>query len=474
MIKTRVVHHAQEIQALLPHCNELMRRANGCLPFHRLEVPLLWWKHFGGNASLDFGQRRGRNFLGAQSWVKELHLLVAEEEGALCGVVPLVSTLVKMAGMKEKIRVLSFAGDSVLIAYQDFLVLPGSRPAAVNALFDAMLALAQQKHDVLFLGYIPEDSPNLPPLRERLAQCLQNGWRGGETLNRRRGGVQPWTIASFLYQCKALREKLDQAHAAQPRLEEMIARLAELKPEMLLFPKTRLGMENTLREILLQIKDETHAGKELAAISELLNPAAIPYPYVKLPKNREAYFKQLSHDTRRYFRRYGERFREKGGQFEKITRPALTNQDIDDYLHLHSLRWQSDSAAVNDRSVEFHRDLAFTLSEADSFCLWFARHDGRRVATHSCLDTHPRREGYFTGRDPVSEELRAGRLLYLETILDAIDQGFSVYDLGYGGDAYKMSFADSIASVHHIVLSSAGKTIDLEKLFPKYEYIHLD
>jgi hypothetical protein len=327
---------------------------------------------------------------------------------------------------------------------------------------------------VLFLGYIPEDSPNLPPLRERLSQCLQDGWWGGETLNRRRGGLQPWTIAPLLHRCKALREKLDQAHAVQPGLEAMISKLTQLEPEMLLFPKTRLEIENELRQILAHMNDETQAGKELTGIGELLLPAAIPYPYIKLPGDRETYLKQLSHDTRRYFRRYGERFKAQGGHFEKITRPAMTNQDVDDYLHLHALRWQSDSAAVNDRSIEFHRDLAFTLSETDSFCLWFARHDGRRIATHSCLDTHPRREGYFTGRDPVSEELRAGRLLYLDTILDAIDQGFSIYDLGYGGDAYKMSFTDSIASVRHIVLASAGKIPDLEKLFPKYEYVRLD
>jgi hypothetical protein len=141
MIKTRVVDHEQEIQAFLPQSNELMRRANGGLPFHRLEVPLLWWKHFGGDASLDFGQRRGRNFLGVQSWVEELHLLIAEKDGALCGVVPLVSTLVKMAGVEKKIRILSFAGDSVLIAYQDFLVLPESRQDVINAFFDAIIAL---------------------------------------------------------------------------------------------------------------------------------------------------------------------------------------------------------------------------------------------------------------------------------------------------------------------------------------------
>jgi hypothetical protein len=65
-------------------------------------------------------------------------------------------------------------------------------------------------------------------------------------------------------------------------------------------------------------------------------------------------------------------------------------------------------------------------------------------------------------------------LLYLETILDAIDCGFSVYDLGYGGDTYKMSFANATARVSHFILAQNGQMPNLEKLFPKYEYVTLE
>jgi hypothetical protein len=300
---------------------------------------------------------------------------------------------------------------------------------------------------------------------------LKEGWEGGETLNRRRGGVHPWTAASLLTSCKKLQEILGATHSVQSDLTDLIAKFEKLTPEALLFARTRLALEDKIKEITQRLQDDKEVAPELAAIAELLAPCTIPYPYIKLPKDRDSYLKSLSKETRRYFRRYGERFKEEGGFFEKINPTALTSQDIDDYLNLHAVRWQSDSAAVNEVTIEFHRELAFTMARAGQFCLFFANHKGRRIATHSCFDIDTRREGYFTGRDPTMDELRAGRLLYMETILEAIDQGLSVYDLGYGGDAYKMSFAEASASVSHFILAPAGRMPELEKLFPRYEYI---
>jgi hypothetical protein len=118
MITTRIINDAQEIAALLPHCKTLARNAGGNLPFHQIEVPLLWWKHFNSLNGADFAGKRGRNFLGLQSWVEAFHLVVAEKESEICGLAPLVSTAVKISAHDPNVRILSFAGDSVLIAYQ--------------------------------------------------------------------------------------------------------------------------------------------------------------------------------------------------------------------------------------------------------------------------------------------------------------------------------------------------------------------
>lgn len=474
MIKTRVVHDPEEMAALIPACNTLAGLAESALPFHQISVPLLWWKHFGGEANLDFGQRRGRNFWGVQSWVEEFHLLVAEEGEMLYGVAPLVSILAKISRKEEAIRLLSFAGDSVLIAYQDILASPTNRYAVLNALFEAIAKMAEENHALLFLGNIPENSPNLPHLRAILSRYLRDSRCGGETINRCRGGMQPWTIGRLLLHCKVLQEKLDSQHAVQPDLAEFIVKLEKLEPEMLLLAGTRMPLQEKLQTILTHLKNEVEVETELTAIAELLNPRVIPYPYLKLPKDRDAYLKTLSKETRRYFRRYKARFTEEGGYFEKISPDAITSQDIDDYLHLHALRWQSNSAAVNDLTIDFHRDLATTMAKSGHFHLFFANHRGRRVAAHSCFDINTRREGYFTGRDPAAEELRAGRLLYMETILDAIDHGFAIYDLGYGGDEYKLSFTDTVMTVSHFLLVPPRRMPNLEKLFPKYEYVSLE
>ena len=473
MITTRIINDDQEIAALLPECKTLARNAGG-LPFHQIDVPLLWWKHFNSLDGADFASKRNRNFFGLQSWVEAFHLVIAEKENEICGLVPLVSTAVKISAHDPNVRILSFAGDSVLIAYQDMLVRLDDREAIVEALFQAILNLARGTHDVLFLGNIPESSPNLPLYRKLLPSYLNEGLDGGETINRRRGGVQPWTIDAFRYHFKSLLEKVGSQHPAYGAVVEQTSELENSTSDRLLFPQTRQRMENRIKEILSGLANNEQAAGTISAISEQLSPSAIQYPYIKLPQSNEAYLNSLSKETRRYFRRYKARFLENGGGFEKVVAEEVTSRDIDDYLALHQMRWGRDSVSLNDTSLEFHRELSMALAKAGQFSLFFATDKNARIACHSCIDILDRREGYYTGRDPALEELRAGRLLYMETILDAIAQGFSIYDLGYGGDEYKLSFTEATAHVSHLVLAPTGHMPDLQKLFPRFEYVSLE
>jgi len=471
MVATKILNKIHEIEPLVSECNDLATGSECFLSFNLIEQSLIWWKHFRQHDELAFGQLRGRNFYGVQSSVNEFHLVIAEENGNICGVVPLVSMTVKLGGGEGTVRILSFASDSVLCAYCDFLVSPTNRHPIINELFQTILDLTLREHDILFLGYIPDNSPNLPYLRDFLAKCLNAGWQGGFVPNRRRGGVQPWTIGAITNHCKNLLIKLN---PSQPELAELTSDLINFKKAKLLFPKTRVVLQKKIESVLGFLPDEDDVRREKDAILEQLAPALIKYPYIKLPKNRETYLSSLSKETRRYFRRYGKRFKESGGFFEKILPEKITNEDLDDYLNLHSQKWQDDSAAVNKSTIEFHRELGMTMARSGHFCLFFAKIDGRRIAAHSCFDLNGRREGYFTGRDPSRDELRAGRLLYMETILDAIEQGFSIYDLGYGGDAYKMSFTDTFSAVNNLILAPGEKMPTLQKVFPKYEYIDLD
>lgn len=473
MITTRIINDVQEIAALLPQCKSLAREAGG-LPFHQIEVPLLWWKHFNSLDGTDFAGKRGRNFLGLQSWVEAFHLVIAEKENEICGLVPLVSTAVKISAHDPNVRILSFAGDSVLLAYQDILVRMDDREAIIEALFHAITNLTRNAHEVLFLGNIPQSSPNLPLYRKMLLSYLNEGLDGGETINRRRGGVQPWTIDAFRYHFRSLLEKVGSQHPAYGAVVEQASELENSTSDRLLFPQTRQRLENRIKEILSSLANNEQTGATVSAISELLSPSAIQYPYIELPQTNEVYLNSLSKETRRYFRRYKARFLENGGSFEKVSANEVTLKDVDDYLTLHQMRWGRDSVSLNEASLEFHRELSMALAKAGQFSLFFATYKNARIACHSCIDIQNRREGYYTGRDPSLEELRAGRLLYMETILDAIAQGFSIYDLGYGGAEYKLSFTSTTVYVSHLVLAPNGHLPDLLKLFPKFEYVSLE
>ncbi|NOY60722.1 MAG: GNAT family N-acetyltransferase, partial [Calditrichaeota bacterium] len=202
--------------------------------------------------------------------------------------------------------------------------------------------------------------------------------------------------------------------------------------------------------------------------------ADIVYPYLKLPGGVDAYLGSLSKGTRRYFRRYKKQFIEQGGSFEKLTGGQITEKDVQDYLDLHFQRWHEESAALNDVTRAFHLESSLKMAGLNQFTLFFAKHNGARIAAHSCFDIGKRREGYFTGREPEKEELRAGRLLYMETILDAIEEGFTEYNFGYGGDSYKLSFTDTVGKTVHFLLAAKGNMPNLEKLYPKYELLHLN
>jgi len=75
------------------------------------------------------------------------------------------------------------------------------------------------------------------------------------------------------------------------------------------------------------------------------------------------------------------------------------------------------------------------------------------------------------GRNPKYDNTRAGSLLVMETILDAIDHGFTVYDLGVVGFSYKMDFTKTYSISHNFFLSSDGNQPDLKKIFLGYEYM---
>jgi len=470
MLKTHIITDRKEIEKIIPQCIELSRKADACLPFNYMHIPLLWWDHFNSNDGTAFWKKRGRNFLGTQSSLEKIYLLVTEDNNTIIGFAPFVTYNIKMPGSGSDLRILSFAGDYVLIPYQDFLVLPSMRNQVLSSVLKKLVELLEDDHDLLFLGYLPESSLNIPIIRDIVLSFQKQGIYSHERTTSRRGGVWPWTIVPLAAAFKKISNKTEMI---QPVMYEELQRISEklnsCTPQNLLFPGTRNAFESDILSVLEKIRNENHFAVDVNVINSLLCHDPILYPHINLPNDRKSYLMSLSKGTRRYFRRYKKRFAETGGSFEKIPADDITNRDVDDYIRLHLLIWGEESEAICGASADFHKNISLSMAKEGHFTLFFARYKGQRIAVHSCFDIYPRREGYLTGRDPKHEDLRAGRLLYLETIYDAIDNGFSIYELGVVGFAYKMSFTKTYSISRNFFLYNSEEKPDLNKIFTGYE-----
>jgi hypothetical protein len=402
--------------------------------------------------------------------VEKFYLVIAESEGRLQAFAPMVVSRVKLRSQPQPLRLLSFSADSVLAFYQDFTVMPEFREPALTQMLDELIALAEAERALLFLGHIPDDSPNIAIIADAVTQRLSHGYAGGVARIQNRGGVYPWTILDI---SKCLADICDR-NSVQPdlrsRIESLQTDLRRHNSSLLMFPSTRQKLEATVNEIADQLVDAGQA----ETLRQTMAAHDISYPYMILPGRVEIFEQSLSDSNRYYFKRYLKKFSEAGGVFENIAPAEVSEQDIRDYLALHLERWGQDSVAVNEATMDFHVDLSRQLAAAGHFRLFFAKFEGQRVAAHACLDIGNRREYYFSGRRRDTTKLPIGKLLCYQTIIDAVQKGLRYYDFGYGGDEYKSVFTRSSRTLRGFFLAAKGDFPDLNALFPKYEYMALE
>ncbi len=441
----------------------------GCtLPFHCPEVPVTWWKHFNSANGEPFAQRRGRNFLGARCWLENFQYIVAREGEEICGAVPTASYSVRLPNGQDNVRMLTFAADYVLAPYQDFLALPGRRREAVCLLIDECVRLMRAGHDLLFFGYIPEDSPNVAVL-DGILEGMPASVAWKKCITSQRGGVHPWTLASLQKLLYILAVKVDTAKPEFKPVDELQRSLASCRPDALLFPRNRMKLEEELRSLVGCYAHVDGIRSELNSILTLLNDSATVYPFLDLPASRESYLKGLGKKTRFNCRYERKRLLESGGVIEKIPSENVSEKDIGDYLNLHMKRWGRQSVAISEQTFGFHTQLCLAAAQRGHLTLFFITLDGKRIAAHSCFDIRGRREAYFTGLDPDYKKSGAGIVLFHETILDAIDSRLTRYELGYGGDDYKFKFTKTYAKSYSYFIAERGGMPDLDRVFPGYE-----
>lgn len=469
MLTAKVLSDRSEIDELLPQCIHLAREAGCTLPSQYLHVPLLWWDAFSSNDGTEFNRKRGTNFLGARSWLKDLRLLVVMEETSVVGAIPIVSYLVKVPGEENPARVFTLPGDYQLISRHDFIVSASVRKEAIRVLLDSLVQCLEDEGDVVIIPYMSEGSPNVQIMRNYIDEAPAKGLNGFTAVTGRRGGVRPWTMDAIL---SCLRQIADRA-SSQPLkdgINGLVSELAACPPMNLLFPRTQKMFEEKIQTTLGSFKGEPSLGNILDELKALLADAPVIYPYIQLANDRHMYMNTLGKTTRENTRNLRNRFARHGGEIRKITSSRITEQDINDCLTLHNLRWGDASASLRgDASFHFHKEMCRKLSSEGCLNLFFAEYQGKRIAACSCIDILGRREIYLTGRDPEYDKRSAGRLVMLESILDAIDRGFAIYDLGLGWFAYKMAFAKSYKRTWNFFLSPHKRLEDIERMYLGFE-----
>lgn len=459
----------QEITSdFLEGLRECARSAGSRLPFCQPDLTLAWWKNFSSTDGEPFGARRGRNFIGARSWLKGCRYLVAKKDGRICGAVPLASYDVRLPNSRAPFRMLTFAGDYVLAPYQDILALPEARREVLSCFVRECLRLMDAGHDLAFLGYIPEDSPTIPVLDEILERLPGNVFRK-KCVTSQRGGVHPWTLASLQRLLLVLNYKVGADLSEESPVHELSHRLRRCSPDTLFFPRNRMELESGLQALVAAHAHEDRIRDEMESIHRLLGTRPIVYPYIELPADRQTYLARLGKKTRFNYRHQKKKLLGVGCSIEKIPSREVSESDILDYLHLHMMRWGARSVAISDRTMDFHRELCLSAAREGYLTLFFVRSGGTRIAAQSCFDIGDRREAYFTGLHPDYERDGAGIVLFHETILDAIDHSFARFEFGYGGDEYKFKFTRTTMRTYSYFLAKGQGMPDLDDIFLGFE-----
>lgn len=473
-MKTYILSNMNEIEKIIVKTNQFADNIGSSLPFHRLQFPLIWWKHFHSDDHSDFTSKRRRNFFGIKSWLREVCFIVVEDGGKIIGVAPLFFSDAILRGTDHPVKILSLIPDSAIMFYQDFLINHEYREKAISIFFQCIEKIIDSGDILFFIGHIPSDSPNLQYYSKEINSRLTKGWSGGETVTCRRGGAYIWNTPIL---CRVLRAGLyklaSDDEEARTRVKTIISSLESKGSTLLFFKDTREKLEKQILDIV-NFYEERNLPKYISsAILDVFDTKPVVYPYRDLPGNIDEFYSSLSSSKRYFYRRYMRKFLAEGGTFEKLDPMNISLSDIQDFYLLHIDRWGSTSGSVVKQTMKFHHESLLSMAEAGYCRLFFARFKGKRIAGLVSFDVVNRREFYKSGRSLNYSNLRAGKLLVLFSILDAIENGFEVFDFGYGYEEYKFDFTKNYRTVTNFFLSKNKKLPDLEKLFPVYEKIVL-
>lgn len=174
----------------------------------------------------------------------------------------------------------------------------------------------------------------------------------------------------------------------------------------------------------------------------LADPEKISCPYIQLPANWDQYLREfLGPATRKDLKKIMRRI-EASSEFRLESAEAQTLEtQIETFLGLYQSRWGTKSERRLHQLRQIFR-YCFTNN-----CLWLALLWHQATPVAGMVAFLDRQQGsfsvYVTGYDRSFAKFSPGKFMLGYSIRDAIDQGFQVYDLLRGDEAYKFSLGTS-------------------------------
>ena len=297
MIRTEIVTEKSNIDSIRHEWLALATQEKAPLPFQYMHMPLVYWDTFHDNDE-PFWKKRGKNFLGLQTSLKKFYLLIARNNDRLCGVLPLIQLSVKVRGKRHNLKIIAICGDYVLHPFQDFLVAEDQRESVLMAMLQRLPDFLKH-NDLIWLGYIPEESPNLKVLQnavKKLPNCETQ-----EAISSERGGVWPWRLGKIVNILREIEHIRAKTGLEIDGLAELTDKMSACSPQALMFPNTRARLLDNILSILPTLRQHEDLSDLAEKLNALLNNSPMLYPYIELPDTWEDYLTSLSYSTRRYF-----------------------------------------------------------------------------------------------------------------------------------------------------------------------------
>lgn len=171
-------------------------------------------------------------------------------------------------------------------------------------------------------------------------------------------------------------------------------------------------------------------------------------PVMPLPESTEAFLKSRSQNYRKKMREYERRC---SRELHAVFRQSKTNdevrRDMDSLASLHQRRWNGDSRAFRSADyIEFHHKLSRRLLERGWLRLFTIESSSTPVAVLYCFMYGRRYYYYQAGRDPDFTKHRVGLVIMHKAILEAIEEGATMFDFLRGTEEYKYRWASADVS----------------------------